>query len=47
MCGQKICEKVIELLGERYIVYLKKVPTRLGLNGEAEFTTVKAFVKKL
>ena len=38
--------KVIELLGEEYIAYVKEVPTRLGKDGIVERTGVKAFIRK-
>ncbi len=41
-----ICEKEVELQGERYIVYLKEVATKIAAGGEVEKKTTKAFVRK-
>lgn len=40
-------ESIVELMGKRYKVYLKEVPTKLGIGGTVEATTIKAFVKKV
>ncbi|MEW5896501.1 MAG: hypothetical protein AB1668_02310 [Nanoarchaeota archaeon] len=37
----------IQLLDNKYLVYLKEVPTRLAIGGAVERTAVKAFVKRL
>jgi len=42
-----ICKAPVELLGEKYIVYLKEVPSRIGPGGIPQATYVKAFVKKV
>ena len=47
MQNQIIFKKEIELLEDKYLVYLKKVATRLSKGGVIESTTVRAFVKKL
>ncbi|MEM4230879.1 MAG: hypothetical protein QXF25_03320 [Candidatus Pacearchaeota archaeon] len=39
--------KKIKLMKDEYLAYLKKVATKLGKNGEAEATTIKAFIKKI
>ncbi|MBW2969715.1 hypothetical protein KY319_01190 [Candidatus Woesearchaeota archaeon] len=41
-----ICQTPVELGGQKYIVYLKEVPSRVGPGGEPQATYVKAFVKK-
>jgi len=41
-----IFEKEIELLGKKYKVYLKRVPTRISKR-EVISTTIKAFVKRI
>lgn len=41
------CEKEIELLDEKYIVYLKRVASKIAPGGIVESTTIRAFVRKL
>ncbi len=41
-----ICKTEVELLKERYVAYLKEVPTRIAPGGEALGTTIRAFIKK-
>jgi hypothetical protein len=38
--------KEVELGGKVYVVYLKKVATKLGLDGKPESFTVRAFIRK-
>lgn len=45
--GSIIHEKQIDLLGERYLVYLKNVATRLDKEGNPDGTTIRAFIKKI
>lgn len=45
MHSQVICVKEVELLGEKYIAYLKRVPTKIN-EGVAEQFAVRAFIKK-
>tara|TARA_B100001971_G_C18238750_1_gene569236 strand:- start:1688 stop:1834 length:147 start_codon:yes stop_codon:yes gene_type:complete len=47
MQNQIICKKEVELSGEKYLVYLKKVATKILPGGVVESTAIKAFVKKL
>ena len=42
-----ICRKEVELMGAKYVVYIKEVATKLAIGGEIEKTTKRAFVKKL
>lgn len=42
-----IIQKEIELRGDKYIVYLKEVPTQIAPGGEALKSTVRAFIKKV
>jgi len=42
-----LCEKEVELLGDRYIVYLKEVASKLDSDGKPLATCVKAYVKKI
>ena len=45
--GRKIiCQKEIELLDKKYVVYLKEVPTRVAAGGAPLRTTVRAFIIK-
>lgn len=46
MQNKIIIEKEIELLGKKYIVYLKRVPTRI-YKRKVVSTAIKAFVKKI
>ena len=45
MNGQIFCEKEVDLLGKRYLVYLKEVATKIAPGGKPEATTVRAFVR--
>lgn len=40
-------EKIIELNGKPYLIYLKEVPTRIAVGGITLKTTVRAFVKRI
>ncbi len=42
-----ICKKEIELLDEKYVVYLKRVPVQIASGGMPLKTAVKAYVKKV
>jgi len=42
-----ICQKEVELLNKRYLIYLKKVPTRIAVGGQILNTTVRAFIKEV
>jgi len=44
--GDVLIEKEIELLGKKYIVYLKEVACKLGSGGQPASTTVRAFVRR-
>ena len=46
MIGDVLIEKEIELLGKKYIVYLKEVACKLGSGGQPASTTVRAFVRR-
>lgn len=46
MVNRIIIEKEIELLGEKYKVYLKRVPTRISKR-KIISTTIRAFIKKI
>lgn len=41
------CQQEVEMNGEKYLVYLKEVPTKLGVGGVVEATKIRAFVKKM
>ncbi len=45
MHSQVICAKEVELLGEKYIAYLKRVPTKIS-EGVPEQYAIRAFIKK-
>lgn len=47
MKNKTICEKEVELLNEKYLVYLKKVATKIAPGGVVECTAVRAFVRKV
>ncbi len=47
MENKVICKKEIEMLGEKYLVYLKRVATKIAPGGVAESTAVRAFVRKI
>ena len=42
-----ISQKKVRLMENEYLVYLKKVATKISKNGEPEATTVRAFIKKI
>ena len=42
-----VCEKQVSLLGQKYVVYLKKVASRVSSGGRPLKVVVRAFVKKL
>ena len=43
---QMITSQEIELEGDKYLAYLKRVATKLE-NGQVASTTVRAFIKKI
>ena len=40
-------EKIVELNGKQYLIYLKEVPSKIAVGGITEKTTVRAFVKRI
>ncbi|MBW2963580.1 hypothetical protein KY306_02290 [Candidatus Woesearchaeota archaeon] len=44
---KKIRQKEVELLGEKYLVYLKRVATKIKEGGKPESTTTRVFVRKI
>lgn len=42
-----LCEKEVELLNKKYLVYLKEVPTRIAVGGMVINKTVRAFIKEV
>tara|TARA_Y100000310_G_C20530690_1_gene738285 strand:+ start:820 stop:963 length:144 start_codon:yes stop_codon:yes gene_type:complete len=47
MDKKMISHEIVELLGEKYVAYIKEVPCRIGNGGVVEKTVVRAFIKKL
>ena len=47
MDSNKLDQKEIELLENKYLVYLKEVPSKIAVGGITEKTTVRAFVKRI
>ena len=47
MKNKILFKKEIELLEGKYLVYLKRVATRLSKGGVVESTTIRAFVRKV
>ena len=41
-----LCEKEIELLGQKYLVYCKLVATKLGEGGIVKKTAIRVFVRR-
>ena len=46
MDKKMISHEIVELLGEKYVAYVKEVPCRIGNGGVVEKTVVRAFIKK-
>ena len=46
MIGDIFIEKEVDMLGKKYIVYLKEVACKLGSGGQPASTTVRAFVRR-
>lgn len=42
-----ICSKEIELLQDKYVVYLKEVPVKIEPGGNAVKKAVKAYIRKV
>ena len=42
-----LCQQEVELKGEKYLVYLKEVPSKLAVGGVVERTAIRAFIKKI
>ena len=42
-----VCEKKISLLNQKYVVYLKKVASRVSSGGKPLKVVVRAFVKRI
>ena len=42
-----IDQKIVNLSGTDYVVFLKEIPTKLGDGGIVEATTIRAFVKRM
>ncbi|MBI2668892.1 hypothetical protein HYX14_03550 [Candidatus Woesearchaeota archaeon] len=40
-------QQEVQMMGRKYLVYLKEVPTRLGEGGIVEATTVRAFIREV
>ena len=41
-----LAEKEVVLNGEKYICYLKEVPSKIGIGGTVEATVIRPFIKK-
>lgn len=37
----------LEMMGKKYVAYLKQVPTKLGYKGAVEATTIRAFIREI
>ena len=42
-----LCKKEVSLLGQKYVVYLKEVATRVSSGGKPINTKIRAFVKRV
>lgn len=47
MENQIICTKEVELLDEKYIIYLKIVPSKIAPGGNPESMTLRAFIRRM